>query len=448
MTSLARFAAEGATVYLRTLGCRLNEAEIEQWARGFGAYGVALSDCAEQADVIVLNTCAVTAIAERKSRHLLRSLRRANPAARLVVSGCQASLQGEQAMLTLGADVVVPNARKDNLVIEAMRGCDRSLPLVREPSSLLQRGRQRAFIKIQDGCRWRCAFCVVTLARGEERSRAPAEILADVVAERASGVQEVTLTGVHVGGYGRDLGTNLAALIRTILTKTDLPRLRMASLEPWDLSQELLELFRDPRLQPHVHLPLQSGSDTLLKRMGRRGLTADFAALVGRARAVVPDLNITTDVIVGFPGETEARWRHTLDFVAAMAFGHVHVFPFSPRPGTKAANLPEVVAAKVKRERVEELVALAGVLQRKAMAGHVGRVEPVLWEGQIRDVNVGQTLQGYTPHYLRVQCQVPALGKTASEGWRVRPGGISTTQLLAVDTDASVLIGAPVGLVS
>jgi threonylcarbamoyladenosine tRNA methylthiotransferase MtaB len=400
-------------VHLTTLGCRLNEAELERWSRDFRARGHELARTPGEADLVVVNTCAVTDEAVRKSRKLVRRARRANPAAKVIVSGCYGSLDPERATSELGADVLVPNPEKDRLVeIVSRRLALPALPVtLGEPAeaALFARGRQRAFVKVQDGCRHRCSFCVVTLARGDERSRPIAEIVAEVRALHAAGVQEVVLTGVHLGGYGSDRGSCLRALIAAVLDATDLPRLRLGSLEPWDLPAGLWDLFADGRLMPHLHLPLQSGADTVLRRMARRCRTADFRALARAARSAVPDLNLTTDLIVGFPGETEAEWRATLDFVAEVGFGHVHVFGFSPRPGTKAATLPQPVDAATRERRSRELQALARRLKREALEPLLDRHCSVLVEGE-RGTRTGAGLrwEGYTAGYHRVAIDAPA----------------------------------------
>ncbi|TAN51590.1 MAG: tRNA (N(6)-L-threonylcarbamoyladenosine(37)-C(2))-methylthiotransferase MtaB [Methylococcaceae bacterium] len=399
-------------IHLKTLGCRLNEAELESWARQFQAEGHTVVTDVGLADVIVLNSCAVTADAVRKSRQTLSRLHRENPTAKLVVSGCYATLQPEQVRQSLGVDLLVGNADKDRLV-EITR---QSLNLTTAPafaaepgeSVLFRLGRQRAFVKVQDGCRYRCTFCIVTVARGEERSRTIDDVVAEINALHRQGIPEVVLTGVHLGGYGSDLGLRLDELIRAVLAQTSMPRLRLGSLEPWHLPPVFFDLFNDPRLMPHLHLPLQSGSDSVLRRMARRCKTAEFAALVAQARAKVPDIHISSDVIVGFPGESEEEWRQTLDFVQQIGFGQLHLFSYSPRQGTKAADLPDPVPETVKKARCRSLQAMAHGLKRQTLQSHLGRSHPILWEGQREHLSNGKIRQyGYTPHYLRVAVDLP-----------------------------------------
>ena len=393
-------------VLLKSFGCRLNEAELEDWAHGFRARGFDLAGDAGPADLVVINTCAVTAEAARKSRQWLRRAHRAHPQARLVLSGCLVSLEAADLACESGVALLIDNRDKDRLVALAAAALD--LPIMAQGSTgtaanpLFARGRQRAFIKVQDGCRHACTFCVTTLARGPERDRPLSAIIAAINRSVADGVREVLLTGVHLGGYGSTLGGDLAVLVRAVLDETQIPRLRLGSLEPWDLPDGFWDLFANPRLMPHLHLPLQSGADTVLRRMARRCKTAQFAQLAALGRATVPGLNLTTDIIAGFPGETAAEWQDTLGFVAAMGFGQVHCFAYSPRAGTRAAALPDQVDMDTKRARLLELKDLADQLQRQVFASQIGRDCRVLREAQPRGGQPGD-LFGYTPNYLPVR---------------------------------------------
>jgi len=400
-------------VLLKTLGCRLNEAELETWSRDFQARGHLLTHNLEDADLVVVNTCAVTGEAVRKSRKLLRRAQRDNPKAKLVVSGCYATLDPTESSETLGVDLVVDNQHKDRLVEIACQKLDlHAMPeLATEPGEnpLLARGRQRAFIKVQDGCRYRCSFCVVTLARGEERSRPIADVVKEINRLHQEGIQEVVLTGVHIGGYGSDLGINLYQLIHGILVQTGVPRLRLGSIEPWDLPEQFWELFQNPRFMPHLHLPLQSGADSVLRRMSRRCTTQEFRRLVDGARAHVPDINITTDIIVGFPGETDQEWQQSLSFIEQMGFGHLHIFAYSPRPGTKAATLPNQLERPVIKARSQELHEVGQRLKQATLKKNLGREFPVLIEGSPElNSSDNRIWSGYTPNFLRVMIQASA----------------------------------------
>ena len=398
-------------IHLKTLGCRLNEAELETWAQAFQTRGHSITRNIGDAQLVVLNSCAVTQDAVKKSKQLIRRIHRDNPQAKLVVSGCYATLNEAEAAQLMGVDLIVGNNDKNQLVEKVLTelNLDSMPAMSTEPGevSLFNRGRQRAFVKVQDGCRYRCTFCIVTVARGEERSRTIQEVVDEIKTLHAQGIQEAVITGVHLGGYGSDIDSNLVELIGAILEQTDIPRLRMGSLEPWELPDGFFELFKNPRLMPHLHLPLQSGSDSVLRRMARRCKTAEFAELVDKARQTIPHFNITTDIIVGFPGETEEEWQESFDYIKTVGFGHIHIFSFSPREGTKAAGLPNPINNEIKRRRSRELHELVEAMKLQFVKQNLGTTVPVLWEGQTEILDGGQIRYfGYTPNYLRVACDV------------------------------------------
>jgi threonylcarbamoyladenosine tRNA methylthiotransferase MtaB len=398
-------------VHLKTLGCRLNEAELETWAQAFQKSGHQVTRQADNANLIVINSCAVTQDAARKSRHLIRKVHRENPAAKLVVSGCYATLNQDEAEQLLGVDLVVSNKDKDQLVEKSLAelNLDTMPAMSTEPGaiSLFTRGRQRAFVKVQDGCRYRCTFCIVTVARGEEKSRTVQEVVDEINALHQQNINEIILTGVHLGGYGSDIQANLTELVKAILAETDVPRIRLGSLEPWELNDEFYHLFDNPRLMPHLHLPLQSGSDAVLKRMARRCKTEEFATIVTRLRQRNPLFNITTDIIVGFPSETEQEWQDSMDFIKQVGFGHIHIFTYSPREGTKSSTLPNPVPKAIKKQRSQQLHQLADEMRLRFYQANLNQEYPVLWEAYSEPV--GEDLQrvyGYTPNYLKVGCVI------------------------------------------
>jgi threonylcarbamoyladenosine tRNA methylthiotransferase MtaB len=359
---------------------------------------------------------------------------RENPEARLVVSGCYATLQAKEVADAIGVDLVVPNAEKDQLPQQVMQAF--ALPVMpamaTEPGEtpLFLRGRQRAFIKIQDGCRYRCTFCIVTVARGDERSRTEAEIIAEINTLYQQGIQEIVLTGVHVGGYGSDIGTSLYALVQAVLRETGMPRIRFASVEPWDLPDGFFALFSNPRLMPHMHLPLQSGADSVLRRMARRCKTSKFSELLVQARQNIPGFNVTTDIIVGFPGETEHEWEQSLAYLESVGFGHIHIFSYSAREGTKAAGLPDPVPELVKKQRSQTLHLLAERLKRDWLQQQLGKTVPVLWEYGRQETDGQKVYTGYTPNYCKVMVSVSdnqylenVIAQTALQGV-VADGGV------------------------
>jgi threonylcarbamoyladenosine tRNA methylthiotransferase MtaB len=394
-------------VFLDTIGCRLNQSEIEAMARQFRAAGHEIVASAERADLAVVNTCAVTNDAAAESRGRIRQVARLG-VNEIVVTGCWATLQPQQAAALPGVLQVVANDRKDGWVAESLNLPLFELePIARQPLPGLHR-RTRAFIKVQDGCNNRCTFCVTTIARGQGRSRPMAEVIREVELALAGGAKEIVLTGVHLGSWGQDTGRHLRELVSAILRETETPRLRLSSLEPWDLQAEFFELWENRRLMPHLHLPLQSGSAATLRRMARNTSPDAFRALVKAVRAVIPDAAITTDIIAGFPGESETEFGESLDFVRAMDFSGGHVFTFSPRPGTGAARMKDQVRPEVRKERNRILrVALeesARIYRRK----FVGRELSVLWESTTELGAHGWQLEGWTGNYLRVKALSPS----------------------------------------
>jgi threonylcarbamoyladenosine tRNA methylthiotransferase MtaB len=421
-------------IYLDTIGCRLNQSEIEAMARHFRAAGHEIVDSAERADMAVVNTCAVTNEASVDSRRKIRQAARLG-VGEIVVTGCWATLQPAQA-LQLQNTVpvrVVTNDRKDQLVAEVLNLSEETFdlePIAREPLPGLHR-RTRAFIKVQDGCDNRCTFCITTIARGEGRSRTVADVILDIQAALAGGAQEVVLTGVHLGSWGYDFGSRLRELILAILRETDVPRLRLSSLEPWDLDEEFFSLW-DPavsdhaaRLLPHLHLPLQSGCAATLKRMARKTTPESFRQLVAAARAIIPDVAITTDIIAGFPGETEEEFAESLAFVREMEFAGGHVFTYSPRPGTGAARMKAQVKPEIRKERnriLREALEESGARFRQRFIGHSMKV---LWESTSEMGEWGWQMEGLTGNYQRVQAFAP------SPRWNE----IDEVQITAVEQD-------------
>ncbi len=394
-------------IALKTLGCRLNEAELQTWARDFQQRGHVISKNTEDADLIILNTCAVTQESVKKSRQLIRKTHRNNPKAKLVVSGCYASLDEKIQNDIEGIDLVINNKDKDKLV-------DIASEILEVPSmpseattpgefSLFSPNRSRAFVKVQDGCRYRCTFCIVTVARGEERSRTIHDVINEINALAESGVKEVVLTGVHIGGYGSDIEQDLYTLIKTVLEQTDIPRLRLGSVEPWDLPENFFELFDNPRFMPHLHLPLQSGCDSVLKRMARRCKTDDYRTLIEHARNSVKDFLVTTDIIVGFPGETDEEWQTTMQYIESIGFSHIHIFTYSPREGTKAAGLSQQVPHEIKKQRSQQLHDLASEMKQQFLQQALNQSYEILWENRTDKIQENKIQYfGYTPNFLRI----------------------------------------------
>jgi threonylcarbamoyladenosine tRNA methylthiotransferase MtaB len=294
-----------------------------------------------------------------------------------------------------GVDLVVPNAEKDRLVelvVEAFPEVTAE-PI---PCSSLPAGPTRALVKVEDGCNMRCSFCIIPFTRGAQRSRPATEVVAEVRDLVGRGYREVVVTGVQISAW-RSEGARLADLVRTILNETDVPRLRLTSIAPWDLDERLLDLWGDRRLCRHLHLSLQSGATATLRRMRRPYTAGGYLSLLDRVRAAVPEVAVTTDVIVGFPGETEDEFAQSLATVEAAAFAKIHVFPYSARPGTMAEGMPDHVQPGEKKARMERMLAVAARAEREFQRAHLGTRQTVLWEKPKEGMG-----QGLTDNYLRV----------------------------------------------
>lgn len=396
-------------IYLDTIGCRLNQSEIEAMARGFRAVGHEIVTSAEMADMAVVNTCAVTRAAAADSRGKIRQIARAS-VKEIIATGCWTTLQPQQALDLPNVTQVIKNDRKDQLVADVLNLPQQSFdlePLAREPLPGLHR-RTRAFIKVQDGCDNHCTFCVTTIARGAGRSRAVADIILDIQSALAGGTKEIVLTGVHLGSWGYDFNMHLRDLIKAILRETDVPRLRLSSLEPWDLDADFFSLWDDKHLMPQFHLPLQSGCESTLKRMARKTTPASFRELVMAARAAIPDVAITTDVIAGFPGETDDEFAESLAFVHEMNFAGGHVFTYSPRPGIGAARMKGQVRPEIRKRRNHILHEALEESAKSYRQQFIGQTLSVLWESVSEMGDEGWQMEGLTGNYLRVNAFAPS----------------------------------------
>jgi threonylcarbamoyladenosine tRNA methylthiotransferase MtaB len=403
-------------IYLDTIGCRLNQSEIEAMARGFRATGHEIVTSAQMADMAIVNTCAVTNEAASDSRSKIRHIARAG-VQEIIATGCWATLQPQQAQDLPAVVRVIPNDRKDHLVSDVLALPEDSFdlePIARKPLPGLHR-RTRAFIKVQDGCDNHCTFCVTTIARGAGRSRSVADVLLDIQSALAGGTKEIVLTGVHLGSWGQDFGNHnhLRDLVKAILRETDAPRLRLSSLEPWDLDADFFALWdastsSAKRLMPHLHLPLQSGCEATLRRMARKTTPQSFRELVSAARAVLPEVAITTDIIVGFPGETDDEFAESLEFVKEMEFAGGHVFSYSPRPGTGAAKMKGQVKPQLRKKRNRILYEALEESAKAYRQKFVGQTMSVLWESVSEVGDWGWQMEGWTGNYLRVNAFAPS----------------------------------------
>lgn len=386
-------------IAFETLGCKLNQAETELLARQFANAGHRLVSPAENADIYILNTCTVTRTADAKSRHLLRLAHRRNPGAAIVAAGCYAQRAPEVLAKIEGVNLVADNDEKPFLyrILEESGYLSSPASAQSDPAPDYEPAfRTRSFIKIQDGCNSFCSYCIVPLVRGREKSLPADRIISEVKQRVSGGIKEVVLTGTEIGSYNYN-GINLKDLFERILAETAVARLRLSSLQPAEITPGLIDLWQDGRLCPHFHLSLQSGSDNVLRRMKRRYSTADYYEAVTSIRTMVPDAAITTDVIAGFPGETGQEFEESCDFIRKTGFARLHVFSYSPRPGTEAAGMAEQVQDNVKTQRNQNLRALGRECIKSYTHQFLGRSMPVLWEQQSGDI-----WSGYTPNYIKV----------------------------------------------
>ncbi len=383
------------TIALQTLGCKLNQAETESLARQFLEAGYQVVAPDQAADIYLLNTCTVTHIADRKCRNLLRLAQRRNPKALIVATGCYVERAAVEVGGIEGVGLVVGNRDKERLaeIVQAKTNGHESCGSedVLKSSTF----RTRALVKIQEGCSQPCSFCVVPRVRGRERSRSQDDVIAEVKTRAAEGYKEVVLTGTRIGSYEHEGG--LQGLVERMLSESEVQRLRLSSLEPSDLTPEFLSLWKDSRLCPHIHLPLQSGSDAVLQRMGRAYSIADYERAAAMAREAIPDLSLTTDLMVGFPGESEEEFSESYRFCERMGFAATHVFPYSARPGTKAARMAGKVGDGEKKRRCQLMLELAHRSTCSFRERFAGRSVNVLWEGKKDGIWFG-----LTENYLRV----------------------------------------------
>ncbi len=446
-------AATPLTVAVQTHGCKLNQADSDQLARRFVEAGYRVVGPGAPADVYVLNTCTVTSTADSKARQALRKAHRSNPGALIVATGCYAQRNADELALVEGVGLVVGNVEKERipaLVSQTLSrdldglgiGARQPLPISfpdnnagESPHTTDKDGlrpppaRNRAMVKIQEGCNQVCAYCIVPKVRGREQSIPPEALVQQINDRCGEGFQEVVLTGTQLGSYGYDIpGMTLSGLLEKILTGTSIPRIRVSSLQAQEITPSLLDLWQDKRLCPHFHVPLQCGSDPVLRAMRRRYTTAEFASTLELVRTRMPDAGITTDVIVGFPGEGEAEFHASREFAERMRFSGMHVFPFSPRPGTSAAYLDDTTPAQVKKERTSQMLEIAGCGALEFRLGQLGSVRQALWESSGRGEG-GQTWWGLTDNYIRV--------KTVS-GQDLR-NRVTPVKLTALEEDAIIV---------
>ena len=462
------------------LGCKVNQSEMEAAARLLRSRGVAVVGGHERADLVLVNTCTVTAEADAKSRHAVRRARREHPDAELIVTGCSVQVAPDALAAADPRARLVDNTAKDTLLAELeaiiglpdgaagpLAGALPTISGVELASAVDDRAaveRTRAFVKVQDGCSFFCTYCIIPTARGRERSLPPEAVLADVRRALAAGHREIVLTGINIGTYDggrsergprgshRSAALTLAGLVRRLLDETEVERIRLSSIEPQHVDDELLEVWAGSRGRclPHFHVPLQSGDDAILRRMGRRYDRAAYAATVAHIRDAIPRVAIHGDVIVGFPTEDEMAWERSLAFIRSIGFAGIHVFRYSARPGTPAVRMPSVVDEPSRKRRAGELLAVAAEARTSFAAAHVGREAAVLFESRLAD---GRWV-GHAEDHVLVAARPPAGepdGDLENAIGRVRVTGIDREaadraigRVLAFDRRRPITRGLPV----
>jgi threonylcarbamoyladenosine tRNA methylthiotransferase MtaB len=407
-------------VAIQTLGCKVNFAEMADLADRLGRAGFTVAEEHDDPDICVINSCTVTAQADRKVRTLVHSLRRRHPNARLVLTGCHVDNPNPRASAVPSVDAAFPNARKHEIFDYLVS----TFQPVTGPAATPGYVRSRFFLKVQDGCNHRCTYCIVWRTRGASRSEPDDELLARAERAVAEGYREVVLTGVDLGSYGRERGQPFADLLARLLDRIAPARLRLSSINANDFTPALLDLTQHPRFCRHLHIPLQSGSDRVLKRMGRLYRRRDYLSLVAALRDRVPELAVTADVIVGFPDESEADFAGTEDLAREAGFSGMHVFRYSPRAGTAAPRLGLPVDDPVSRDRSRRLQEQAEV-QRRAYEGRfIGRDLEVVWDRRFPD-----RIRGLSDNYITVLA--PAGGQTLGALATVRPAAANAEGLVA-----------------
>jgi len=399
------------TVALATLGCKVNQCETASFQSGFEEQGLTVRPFAKPADIYVINTCAVTAKAAAQSRQLIRRAHRTNPEAKIVVTGCYAQIAEETIREIVPSRItIVGNADKHHVLdlVQSEQDANihfRDIKLAKEISLLPVKrfpGRTRAFLKIQDGCNNFCSYCIVPYARGRSRSLPPDKVLAQAGQYIGEGHREIVITGIHVGQYGLDLQPpfNLYALLEKLCARDPEIRYRLSSLEPTEINDNILAFMRTTdNFMPHLHIPLQSGSNEVLKKMNRRYTREQFAEIVNRCKKMIPEAAIGVDVLVGFPGETDDNFIETYELLADLPVTYLHVFPYSRRPGTVAAEMKNQVPTKIKEERVAELRKLDHKKRVSFYKSRIGRVHLVLVESE---KSADGLYKGFTENYIPV----------------------------------------------
>ena len=392
-----------------TLGCKVNAYESEYILSSFKDRGYEITN--DIADIYIVNTCSVTNTSDAKSRKVINRLIRENPNSIIVVMGCM--IEANKDIKIPGVSLIIGNKDK-NKVVDLVEDYlkDKQVRKIlydnfddtfEDMFITNMTSHTRAFVKIQDGCENFCSYCIIPYTRGKQRSKDPDLVIKEIETLVSNGYKEIVLTGIHTGHYGSDLQTTFPDLLKRIVKINGLERLRISSIEITELNDEFFEVLKaNPIIVSHLHIPLQAGADTVLQAMNRKYLTNYFESKVKKIREIRPDISLTTDVIVGFPGETEEEFQETLDFVSKIKFTKVHVFPYSRRKGTKADTMPNQIPENIKKERVKRLIDLSNKLEKEYLDLFLNKEVEVLIEEEYPDYSLG-----HTGNYLKVKVLKP-----------------------------------------
>lgn len=401
-------------VAFTTLGCRVNQYETEAMTEKFKKEGYELVPFEEYADVYVINTCTVTNIGDKKSRQMVNRARRKNEEAVIAVVGCYSQIAPEEVSKIEGVDVVLGTRNKGDIVYWVNRAREEREKII-EVNDVLKNNvfenlniseyqdKKRAFLKIQDGCNRFCSYCLIPFARGAVCSKEPEKVISEAKELAEHGFKEIILSGIHIASYGADLGGdwNLVKILQELDSVEGIERIRIGSIDPQFFTEGTIDNLSElKKLCPHFHLSLQSGCDETLKRMNRRYTTKEYKDIVEGLRKNIKDVSITTDIIVGFPGETEEEFNTTYEFLKSIELSKMHVFKYSPRKGTKAAVMKEQVNGNIKDERSSKLIELDAKLEEQFMNKLIGKTMDVLYEQRYNGEE--SSYEGYTPNYIKV----------------------------------------------
>jgi threonylcarbamoyladenosine tRNA methylthiotransferase MtaB len=392
--------------FFDSIGCKLNQSEIEKMAMQFRSLGHEVVASPVEADYVIVNTCTVTAAASADSRKAIRRAARQGKV-KIIATGCYATIDPETIQCLPSVSDIVSNNKKEKIP-EIVLGDGQHLPSSPMPRIPLpgNRKRTRAFIKVQDGCDNHCTYCITRIARGKSRSQPVKVIFNDISSALEGGSNEIVLTGVNLGSWGKDLENegSLSDVIVKILANFDICRLRLSSLEPWDIDDQMIQAFQAPGFCRHLHIPLQSGSDKILKAMGRRNTASEYGELLDKIREAIPEIAITTDIIVGFPGESDVEFHESLQFAMEMDFSGGHVFRYSKRPGTHAENFGSAPTTKVSKERSQLMRDAFESMRAKYQEKFIGDTLSVLWQ-DAKKTDGKWILYGLSDNYLNVQAE-------------------------------------------